>query len=159
MKKTIMVLALLVAFTLVGCGEKEETHTSTSHQGTLDEVIVEIQTPEKLQVGEEVVLSAKVTQSKEAVNDADSVEFEVWESGLRKEGHMVEGTLTEDGVYEANFTFDHDGVYYMFAHTTARGLHVMPKQELTVGNPDMSKVLPDDSDNSMDHMEHSDGNH
>ena len=67
---------------------------------------------------------------------------------------MVEGNLTEDGVYEANFTFDHDGVYYMFAHTNARGLHVMPKQELIVGEPDMSKVLPDDSDDSMSHMNH-----
>lgn len=156
MKKVIISLALLVALTLVGCGEKEETHTSTSHQGTLEEVFVEIQTPEELPVGEEIVLSAKVTQSDEAVNDADSVEFEVWESGLRDEGHMVEGKLTKDGIYEAEFTFDHDGIYYMFAHTTARDMHVMPKQELTVGTPDMSKVLPDESDNSMDHM---DGKH
>lgn len=156
MKKVIISLALLVALTLVGCGEKEETHTSTSHQGTLEEVFVEIQTPEELPVGEEIVLSAKVTQSDEAVNDADSVEFEVWESGLRDEGHMVEGKLTKDGIYEAEFTFDHDGIYYMFAHTTARDMHVMPKQELTVGTPDMSNVLPDESDNSMDHM---DGKH
>ena len=63
------------------------------------------------------------------------VEFEVWESGMRDEGQMIEGNLTEDGVYEANYSFDHDGVYYMFAHTTARGLHVMPKQELIVGEP------------------------
>ena len=149
MKKVIISLALLVALTLVGCGEKEETETSTSQQGTLEEVFVEIQTPEELPVGEEIVLSAKVTQSDEAVNDADSVEFEVWESGLRDEGQLIEGTLTEDGIYEAKITFEHDGVYYMFAHTTARDMHVMPKQELT---PDMSKVLPDDSDNSMDHM-------
>ena len=152
MKKIIISLAVLVAFTLVGCGEKEETHTSTSHQGTLEEVFVEIQTPKELPVGEDIVLSAKVSQNDEAVNDADAVKFEVWESGLRDEGQMVEGKLTEDGVYEAEYRFDHDGVYYMFAHTDARGLHVMPKQELTVGTPDMSKVLPDDSDNSMDHM-------
>lgn len=41
----------------------------------------------------------------------------------------------------------------MFAHTTARGMHVMPKQELIVGNPDMSKVLEDTSSNSMEHDE------
>ena len=57
-------------------------------------------------------------------------------------------------VYMKQFhTFDHDGVYYMFAHTTARGLHTMPKQKLTVGNPDMSTVLPDESDNTM-HNDH-----
>jgi len=140
--------------TLVGCGDKEvsESPSTSNNEGTLEEVIVDIQTAETLSV-DDVVLSAKVTQSDEAVDDA-SVEFEVWESGLRDEGHMIEGNLTEDGVYEANYSFDHDGVYYMFAHTNARGLHVMPKQELIVGEPDMSKVLPDDSDNSMSEMNH-----
>ncbi|SDO16976.1 YtkA-like [Psychrobacillus sp. OK028] len=153
MKKTLAVLAL-ATMTLVGCGDKEaQDSTSTHHnEGTLEEVVVHIQTAEKLAV-DEVVLSAKVSQSDKAVDDA-TVEFEVWESGKRDEGHMIEGNLTEDGVYEANFTFDHDGIYYMFAHTNARGLHVMPKQELIVGNPDMTKVIPDDADDSMSHMNH-----
>lgn len=153
MKKTLAVL-VFATMTLVGCGDKEasESPSTSNNEGTLEEVIVDIQTAETLSV-DDVVLSAKVTQSDEAVDDA-SVEFEVWESGLRDEGHMIEGNLTEDGVYEANYSFDHDGVYYMFAHTNARGLHVMPKQELIVGKPDMSKVLPDDSDNSMSEMNH-----
>lgn len=153
MKKTLAVL-VFATMTLVGCGDKEasESPSTSNNEGTLEEVIVDIQTAETLSV-DDVVLSAKVTQSDEAVDDA-SVEFEVWESGLRDEGHMIEGNLTEDGVYEANYSFDHDGVYYMFAHTNARGLHVMPKQELIVGEPDMSKVLPDDSDNSMSEMKH-----
>lgn len=153
MKKTLAVL-VFATMTLVGCGDKEasESPSTSNNEGTLEEVIVDIQTAETLSV-DDVVLSAKVTQSDEAVDDA-SVEFEVWESGLRDEGHMIEGNLTEDGVYEADYSFDHDGVYYMFAHTNARGLHVMPKQELIVGEPDMSKVLPDDSDNSMSEMNH-----
>lgn len=153
MKKTLAVL-VFATMTLVGCGDNEasESPSTSNNEGTLEEVIVDIQTAETLSV-EDVVLSAKVTQSDKAVDDA-SVEFEVWESGLRDEGHMIEGNLTEDGVYEANYSFDHDGVYYMFAHTNARGLHVMPKQELIVGEPDMSMVLPDDSDNSMSEMHH-----
>ncbi|QUG42724.1 FixH family protein [Psychrobacillus sp. INOP01] len=153
MKKTLAVLAL-ATMTLAGCGDKDAPESNATHhnEGTLEEVVVDIQTAETLSV-EDVVLSAKVTQSDEAVDDA-TVEFEVWESGMREEGHMVEGNLTEDGVYEANFSFDHDGVYYMFAHTNARGLHVMPKQELIVGEPDMSKVIPDESDDSMSHMNH-----
>ena len=47
-------------------------------------------------------------------------------------------------------------MYYIFAHTTARGMHVMPKKELIVGSPDMSKVLEDNSSNSMDNEEESD---
>lgn len=153
MKKTLAVLAL-ATMTLVGCGDKETTESTAGHhnEGTLEEVVVDIQTAETLSV-DDVVLSAKVTQSDKAVDDA-VVEFEVWESGMREEGHMVEGNLTEDGVYEANYTFDHDGVYYLFAHTNARGLHVMPKQELIVGKPDMSKVLLDESDDSMSNMDH-----
>ncbi|MFJ5772042.1 FixH family protein [Psychrobacillus sp. NPDC093180] len=138
----------LAAMVLTGCGAEEASHTN-HEETTFQEIVVQIQTPEQLAVGEKVVLSAKVTQGEEAVDDADKVEFEVWESGLRDEGKMIEGTLTKDGVYEANHTFDHDGVYYMFAHTTARGLHTMPKQKLTVGSPDLSKVLPDESDDTM----------
>lgn len=153
MKKVVAVLATATML-LVGCADKEAESNHASHnEGTLEEVVVDIQTEETLEEGDNV-LSAKVTQGGKAVDDADKVEFEVWESGMREHGVMLEGTLTEDGVYEANYNFNHDGIYYMFAHTTAHGLHVMPKQELKVGNPDMSKVMQDDSDDSMEHMNH-----
>jgi len=149
MKAKLLATLIITGLIVGACGtEEEETHSDHQNE-MMQEVIVEIQTAKELPVGEEVILSARVTQGDEAVNDADHVEFEVWESGLREDSIMIDGVLTEDGVYEASFTFDHDGVYYMFAHTTARDLHVMPKQELIVGNPDMEKVLPDDSDNSM----------
>jgi len=147
MKVKIISALSMITLMLGACGNKEEVHTD--HQtGMMQEVSVEIQTPKELPVGEEVILSAKVTQGEEAVNDAH-VEFEVWESGLRDDSVMIDGELTEEGVYESSYTFDHDGVYYMFAHTTARDMHVMPKEELIVGNPDMDNVLPDNSDNSM----------
>ena len=141
-----------VPFLLVGCGDdpKVETLDTAEVPAIVD---VHIQTAEQLNAGETIQLAARVTQDDEAVNDAKEVKFEVWESGLRDEGEMLDGELTEDGIYVADYTFDHDGVYYMFAHTTARGMHVMPKQELIVGNPDMSKVLEDTSSNSMEHDE------
>ena len=78
MKEALSVLVITM-MTLVGCGEKEVTESSTSNnEGTLEEVVVNIQTAETLSV-DDVVLSAKVTQSDEAVDDA-TVEFEVWES-------------------------------------------------------------------------------
>ena len=143
-----------VPFLLVGCGEDPEVETlDTAEMPAI--VDVHIQTAEQLNAGETIQLAARVTQDEEAVNDAKEVKFEVWESGLRDEGEMLDGELTEDGIYVADYKFDHDGVYYMFAHTTARGMHVMPKQELIVGNPDMSKVLEDTSSNSMEHDEES----
>ncbi len=149
MNKKFLAALAMSALILGACGDKEEENHSDHQNEMMQEVMVEIQTAKELPVGEEVILSAKVTQGEEAVNDADHVEFEVWESGLRENSQMIDGELTEDGIYEASFTFDHDGVYYMFAHTTARGLHVMPKQELIVGEPNMENVLPDNSDNSM----------
>lgn len=138
-----------VPFLLAACGDDPKVETlDTAEVPAIVEV--DIQTAEQLNVGETIQLAARVTQEEEAVNDAKEVKFEVWESGLRDEGEMLDGELTEDGIYVADYTFDHDGVYYMFAHTTARGMHVMPKQELIVGNPDMSKVLEDTSSNSME---------
>ena len=148
MKKLFLTLAM-AAVLAVGCGAEDDSVDTLSNGEVPVEIIVEVLTPEKLNVGEATTLEVKVTQSGEAVNDADSVDFEVWESGLRDEGTMIDGEFTEDGVYTAEYTFDHDGVYYMYAHTTARGMHVMPKQQFIVGNPDMSKVLEDNSSSSM----------
>ena len=149
MKKLFLTLAM-AAVLAVGCGAEDDSVDTLSNGEVPVEIIVEVLTPEKLNVGEATTLEVKVTQSGEAVNDADSVDFEVWESGLRDEGTMIDGEFTEDGVYTAEYTFDHDGVYYMYAHTTARGMHVMPKQQFIVGNPDMSKVLEDNSSSSME---------
>lgn len=141
-----------VPFLLFGCGEEElQTDANTEAPAIVE---VDIQTADHLNAGETISLAARVSQNGEAVEDADEVKFEVWESGLRDNGEMVHGILTKDGVYAVDYTFDHDGVYYMFAHTTARGMHVMPKQKLVVGNPDMSKVLEDTSSSSMDHSGH-----
>lgn len=151
MKKLLISLAI-VAGVLAGCNNANTSKTddSTSHnEGMTVEVKADIQTPEKVEVGKEVDLVAHVTQGGKNVDDADEVKFEVWESGDRDNGKMFEGKLDKDGLYQATTKFDHDGVYYMYAHTTARGLHTMPKQKIIAGNPDMSKVKKDTDDGSM----------
>ena len=152
MKKLFLTLATATLLA-TGCGAEDDVVDTSGNGQVPVEVIVDVLTPEQLNVGELATLEVKVTQGGEVVDDVDSVQFEVWESGLREEGTMIEGKSTEDGIYTAEYTFDHDGVYYMYAHTTARGMHVMPKQQFIVGNPDMSKVLEDDSSSSMDWME------
>ncbi|MGG0655169.1 FixH family protein [Rummeliibacillus pycnus] len=148
--KKLLISLVMIAGVLAGCNNANKTDDSTSHnEGTSVEVKVDIQTPEKEEAGKDVDLVAHVTQGGKAVNDADEVKFEVWESGNRDNGQMLEGKLDKDGIYKATTKFDHDGVYYMYAHTTARGLHTMPKQKIVVGNPDMSKVKEDKDDGSM----------
>ncbi|MFO7317490.1 MAG: FixH family protein [Bacilli bacterium] len=159
MKKWIISL-LAVPILLVGCNTNEEQSEVDTNEEPVDvsalEVKVDILTPDEVKVGEPVELAAHVTQNNENVEDADSVEFEVWESGLREQGAMIKAEHAGDGVYKAEFTFNHDGVYYMYAHTTARGLHVMPKKQIVAGNPDMSKVLPeqDTSKEDTEQMQH-----
>ncbi|MEK5233209.1 FixH family protein [Lysinibacillus sp. FSL K6-0232] len=155
MKKWLYAL-IAVPVLLVGCGDKKE-QAALSEPEVPQVPEVEILTPEAVAPNETIELSAHVQQGGENVDDA-IVEFEVWESGKRDEGQMIDGKLDKDGVYKATTTFDHDGVYYMYAHTTANGVHSMPKQEIIAGSPDMTQVLPEDEDanNSMDHemMEH-----
>lgn len=147
-------LASFVALPLlVGCSSGNEAKQPNE---VLDvaalEVKVNILTPEEVAVNEPIELAAHVQQNGEDVNDADSVQFEVWESGYRDQGQMIDGELDSDGLYKAEITFGHDGVYYMYAHTTARDMHVMPIQQIVVGNPDMSQVKEDNSSDSADDM-------
>ena len=154
MKKLWMAVAVTAAL-VAGCTE-EEPVVDTIDSGEMPvEVVVEVLTPVEAAVNEKVALEVKVTQGDEPIDDA-TVEFEVWESGLREEGKMLEGKLSAEGIYAADHTFEKDGVYYMYAHTTANSYHVMPKHEFIVGSPDMSQVLEDDSTSSMEQMEEKD---
>ena len=151
MKKWLLSL-VAVPVLLMGCASNEQAVDTNKEPVDVAalEVFVDILTPEEVAVDETVELAAHVTQNKENVNDAEAVEFEIWESGYREDAQKIDGKLDADGVYKAETTFNHEGVYYMYAHTTARGLHVMPKQQIIVGNPDMSQVKDDNSDESMD---------
>ena len=150
MKKWWMALAV-TAVLVAGCTEEEPVVDTIGNGEMPVEVVVEVLTPAEVEANEKVTLEAKVTQGDKPIDDA-IVEFEVWESGLRDEGKMLEGRLSADGIYTADHTFEKDGVYYMYAHTTANSYHVMPKHEFIVGNPDMSQVLEDDSTSSMEQM-------
>lgn len=142
---------------LAACGSDGD---SAGAGNSTDIIEVEINTPQEAEVAEDVTLSVTVTQGDETVEDADEVVYEVWQSGDRDHSEMIEAEHTEGGIYEAETTFEEEGLYYMQAHTTARRLHVMPKQEITVGDPDPSSIVPDTSEDPegmdmMDMDEHS----
>lgn len=151
MKKWLLALVAVPAL-LVGCADKEEP-VAPAQEEELQMPDVNILTPKEVAVNEKIELAAHVFQGEKNIDDAD-VQFEVWESGKRDEGQKLDGVLDKDGVYKADVTFDHDGVYFMYAHTTANNIHVMPKQQITVGTPDMTQVLPEDEDAKMNTMDH-----
>ena len=128
MKKLGTVVFILMLGFLVACAEVTEE--------TADELAVlevEFNVPESADPGEAVELEAIVTYGEEIVEDADEVLFEYWLKGNEDDSTKVEGEHTDNGSYVAEVTFDEDGVYEMYAHTTAEGLHTMPLASITVG--------------------------
>ncbi|ALS79288.1 hypothetical protein AUO94_11810 [Planococcus kocurii] len=138
---------------LAACGTGEADSPGAAPQ--IEEVKVAFNTDTQADPAKEVLLSVTVTQGDKAVEDADEVVYEVWQSGDRSNSEMIPAEHTEEGIYEAQTSFEEEGLYFMQAHTTARSLHVMPKQEITVGNPDPASIVSDDSDDTqgMDKME------
>lgn len=158
MKKLIWIALLSSLLMLSACGEQESETVGAGMN--VEPIETKFNSGETFEPGEKMTLSVTVTQGDEFVEDADEVVYEVWESGNREESEMLPADHIGDGVYEAETTFDEEGLYYAQAHTTARRLHTMPKQEITVGDPDPETIVPDDSDDkeSMDKMDgHGDG--
>ena len=127
MKRISFVIVTVLALTLLAaCGGGNEKS---------DELVpleVNFIVPESIDVGETVELKAEVMYGDDVEKDA-VVKFEVWESGDEENSVMLEADNNGDGTYTANYTFEHDGVFEMYAHTDAQNLHTMPKKEVTVG--------------------------
>jgi hypothetical protein len=126
-----MMVLVLVLSVLSACngGEEKKVEEPNVPQA-LD---VKLDVPETADVNGKVEMKVAVTQGGEKVTDADEVKFEVWEEGKKEESSMIEAENKDDGTYEAETSFDHDGVFTVQVHVTARGLHTMPKKSVTVG--------------------------
>lgn len=122
---------------LAACGStnnNENTNVNNDEKPSMVEV--EIKFPEAVEPNEEIKVEALVTQGEENVDDAHEVKFEIWKQGQEADHEMVEATNDGSGIYSITKTFEEEGFYYIVAHTTARDMHVMPRVELTVGNPE-----------------------
>ncbi len=130
MKRYMTLFVVLgLAFLLAACGDDEEE----AIEDLLLDLEVVFTVPETAEVGEEVELKATVTYGDEEVTDASQMDFEVWERGDKENSETIEAENHEDGTYTINYTFDDDGIYEMYAHTTAHQLHTMPLKEITIG--------------------------
>src|SRR5690606_20497992 len=134
MKKIISVLLLfIIIVNLSACGNSGDNNSNQSSEQELKTLKVEFELPEKADVDETVELKAIVTYGDEKVTDADEVEFEYWEQGNQEKSTTIEASNNGDGTYTAEVSFGTDAVYEIYAHTTARDLHTMPKKTITVG--------------------------
>ena len=124
-------MSILVVVVLSACGGDESSDPA-------DELLaleVDFIVPEQVDVGETVELLAEVTYGEELETDA-VVRFEIWEQEdeERENSVMLEAENNGDGTYTAEYTFEEEGIYEMYAHTDANNLHTMPKKQIIVGD-------------------------
>lgn len=129
MKKLYVCTALL--FMLAGCQESEMPEDKEVNTVIPESMEASIVIKGKLVPGKEVILETTVKQGSNLVNEAGEVLFEVRKSGQDKR-EMLEAKNTGSGTYQVMHTFNEQGKFYVVAHVTAKGPHVMPEKEVVV---------------------------
>lgn len=161
-KKLLSFIMFVALITLAACGAGDVGDDVDDELAVLE---VDLDVPERADVGETVEFNATVTYGDEVVTDADEVIYEVSQEGdqdnqdeqddekanddddmFGDDSEKIDATNNEDGTYSAEMTFEEDGVYTVQVHVTARTLHTMPLQDIIVGEGDTD----DDSDADED---------
>lgn len=148
MKKFFLLLSLLIIFLTACTQDKQPTEEAP-------EILeVSIQTPDSIDVNQEIDIQALVTQGNEKVTDAEEVKFEIWKTG-EEEHEMVQAKHDKDGIYSIKKTFSEGGTYFVTAHVTARSMHSMPRKEIVVaGEEDDSSASKEGDSSGHAHDEH-----
>ncbi|UOQ43803.1 FixH family protein [Halobacillus salinarum] len=159
MKQFIMPgLFTVLLLLLAACGSQEvKDQTGDTDEGAVTKPHVEVKFDEEpLPVNKETTIQAIVTQDGEEVTDAEKVEFEIWKkSDGQDTSEMIEAENQGNGAYAITYSFDSEGTYKVYAHTTANDVHVMPLVEVEVGK-EHGKKGNTEEEHSDDHK-HSEG--
>lgn len=143
MKKFVGLSLFLCTLIILTACNKDEVIEDT---GAPVPIAVDLSVTEKVAVNETVIMEAIVTQGDEKVEDAYEVTYEVWEEGKKSESEMIESTNEKNGLYSAETSFDHDGVFNVQVHVTARDMHMMPKAVVTVGEGAVENAEADEEE-------------
>ncbi|KMK78156.1 FixH family protein [Alkalihalobacillus pseudalcaliphilus] len=144
----------LFLFILTACGNEE----GNEQPDALAPVEVEMILDEQIDLNDSVSIGAVVTHGEQHVEDADEVIFEIWSIGDKDNSEMIEAEHTENGLYEIEYTFESEGIFYVQSHVTARGLHVMPTEEVIIGtlSDEEIEAIKEEHENHDEHSEHED---
>ncbi|WP_368654448.1 FixH family protein [Ornithinibacillus sp. 4-3] len=149
---------LLIAIALVACGSENNEVNENNEDEELPMVEVEFEVPEHVEVNETVTLKATVMYGDELLTEVDELNFEYWKDD-DKENSITEDSINQnDGTYTLDVAFEEDGVYSIYAHTTAKEMHTMPLRKITVGSGTGEHEEDHDADHSHDHH-HAEGFH
>lgn len=149
-KRQLAISTALIALLASGCGQNDAETKASGEEVEIVPISVDLTVPETGTAGEAIQLAAVVTQGEEKVTDANEVEYEIWEDGKKEDSWMVKSDQKTDGIYEAETKFEHDGVYHVQVHVTARDMHTMPMKEITIGTGSSDEVKAE-SDENHDH--------
>ena len=127
---SLFFLFVTLLFVSACSNETEDTEVEAFQELTVLEV--EFIVPEMAEVGEKVTLEAMVTYGEEKVTDADKVIVEYWVEGNQDNSILLDAHNNGDGTYSAEVVFEQDGIYEMYAHTTAKDMHTMPKKTIII---------------------------
>jgi hypothetical protein len=158
MKKRLFTCIMALGI-ITGCSSDDKT--SQTESPSLDIIEVSIETPETVNLKEEVLLQAHVSQGTDKVDDADEVKFEISQTG-KSATEMLIAENNGNGTYSVKKTFEENGIYTVTAHVTARSMHSMPRKEIKVGDGGTasSQSEPSEEDSkSHDSDHHSDSSH
>ncbi|MCT8140441.1 FixH family protein [Anaerobacillus sp. CMMVII] len=148
MKKTL-VFSIFLLFFLIACGHNDHQ----SEMNFLDPIEVELIPLTELEVNKEIVTQVIVTQNEKTVSDAEEVVFEIWQHGHPETYRSLDGVAKGDGIYEVSWSATEEGVYYVFYHVTANGMHRMEKHQLVIGDDvDVEKILASPDERPKTHM-------
>lgn len=155
MKKWILGV-ILISLVLAGCGNSEGE--GSGNEGVPGLVEASLEVPKSAELNEEVSFTVTVTQSGEAVDDADEVVFEIWKGEEREQSEEIEAESDGEGKYTVKKSFSEDGIYSVQSHVTARDFHTMPKKTVAVGNAEETEqegqTEENHGDDSSEHDHH-----
>jgi hypothetical protein len=132
MKKLLVTFIMAIGI-ITGCSSDDKAGQKETESPSLDIIEVSIEAPETVNLNEEVLIQAHVTQGTDKVDDAQEVKFEISQAGIDK-NEMLMAENNGNGTYSVKKTFEVNGIYTVTAHVTARSMHSMPSKDITVGD-------------------------
>jgi hypothetical protein len=160
MKKLLVTFIMAIGI-ITGCSSEDKAGQKETESPSLDIIEVRIEAPETVNLNEEVLLQAHVTQGTDKVDDAQEVKFEISQAGIDK-NEMLMAENNGNGTYSVKKTFEVNGVYTVTAHVTARSMHSMPSKNITVGDgvtPANPTESGEEASTSHETDHHSDSSH
>lgn len=126
----LLMLLVILALFLGACSVSSDAADLYKKETPLQ---IEVVIPELIPKGESITLQAVLTQVEQKVENADFVHFRVWKQDGSIRYPMEEAEELGNGVYQMDFRFEKDGLYFLEVHAGNNGAISSPRQQFVVG--------------------------